>query len=178
MLEIQFFGLQLDRGNLSNALTDNLLGDLNMTSDDYNNVTRFSSATMSTDQSAGNYHPDFVFSGRRISSSITHQTFWLQADSSCNDDAVGNRLFVVIFLPFEFEIDLAIAWAQAWMTDRTSFYITRSLIGACEGGFIPGTILFTTYFYKSRELSVRLAAFWSTLNVCPLEPTMKIAPSH
>ena len=62
----------------------------------------------------------------------------------------------------------AAAWAQAWMTGRTSFYITRALIGACEGGFIPGTILFTTYFYKSRELSVRLAAFWSTLNVCSL----------
>lgn len=61
--------------------------------------------------------------------------------------------------------ELATAWGQAWMTGRTSFYITRALIGACEGGFIPGTILFTTYFYKSRELSVRLAAFWSTLNV-------------
>ncbi len=51
------------------------------------------------------------------------------------------------------------------MTDRASFYVTRALIGACEGGFIPGTILFATYFYKSRELAVRLAAFWSTLNV-------------
>jgi MFS family permease len=51
------------------------------------------------------------------------------------------------------------------MTGRTSFYITRAIIGACEGGFIPGTILFATYFYKSKELSVRLACFWSTLNV-------------
>jgi len=51
------------------------------------------------------------------------------------------------------------------MTNRTSFYITRALIGLCEGGFIPGTILFTTYFYTSKELAVRLAAFWSTLNV-------------
>lgn len=51
------------------------------------------------------------------------------------------------------------------MHDRTSFYITRALIGLCEGGFIPGTILFATYFYKSKELSVRLACFWSTLNI-------------
>ena len=51
------------------------------------------------------------------------------------------------------------------MTNRTTFYITRALIGACEGGFIPGTILFATYFYKSKELSVRLACFWSTLNI-------------
>lgn len=51
------------------------------------------------------------------------------------------------------------------MTNRTGFYVTRALIGGCEGGFIPGVILFATYFYKSKELSVRLAAFWSTLNV-------------
>lgn len=32
-----FFGLQLDRGNNANATADNLLADLGMTSDDYNN---------------------------------------------------------------------------------------------------------------------------------------------
>lgn len=43
--------------------------------------------------------------------------------------------------------------------------MTRAFIGLFEGGFIPGAILMATYFYTSRELSVRLAAFWSTLNV-------------
>lgn len=33
------FGLQLDRGNVSNALADDLLKDLHLTSDDYNNGT-------------------------------------------------------------------------------------------------------------------------------------------
>lgn len=51
------------------------------------------------------------------------------------------------------------------MKDRTSFYITRAFIGLFEGGFIPGVILMATYFYTSKELSIRLAAFWSTLNI-------------
>lgn len=78
---------------------------------------------------------------------------------------MGHRLLVILLVVLEVNSNSATAWAQAWMTGRTSFYITRALIGACEGGFVPGTILFTTYFYKSKELSVRLATFWSSLNV-------------
>ncbi|KAJ8106040.1 hypothetical protein OPT61_g9805 [Boeremia exigua] len=130
---LMMFGLQLDRGNLSNALADNLLKDLNLTTDDYNN---------------------------------------------------GTTIQLVCFLAAEFPVQLltkrfgfkwvlptmmmgwsTVSWAQAWMHDRTSFYLGRAFIGLCEGGFIPGVILFATYFYKSKELAVRLAIFWSTLNV-------------
>ncbi|PWY89883.1 MFS general substrate transporter [Aspergillus heteromorphus CBS 117.55] len=130
---VMFFGLQLDRGNLSNALTDNFLEDLGMTTDDYNN---------------------------------------------------GSTIQLICFLAAEFPVQLLIkrygfkrvlpimmlcwslvSWTQAWMTSRAGYYITRALIGAFEGGFIPGTILFATYFYKTKELSVRLSFFWSTLNV-------------
>ena len=101
-----------------------------------------------------------------------------------NDYNNGTTIQLLCFLAAEFPVQLltkrygfkrvlpimvmlwsTISWSQAFITDRATFYITRAFIGACEGGFIPGTILFTTYFYKSRELSVRLAFFWSTLNV-------------
>lgn len=58
-----------------------------------------------------------------------------------------------------------VSWAQCFMTNRAGFYVTRALIGAFEGGFIPGMILFMTYFYTAKELSTRLAWFWATLNM-------------
>ncbi len=45
--QLQFFGLQLDRGNLSNETADNLLSDLGMTIGDYNNVSDFASKAKS-----------------------------------------------------------------------------------------------------------------------------------
>ncbi|EMR91151.1 putative major facilitator superfamily transporter protein [Botrytis cinerea BcDW1] len=113
---VMFFGLQLDRGNLSNATADGILNDLKLTTDDYNNF-------------------------------------------------LTKRYGFKHILPIMMMLWGTVSWTQSWMHDRTSFYITRALIGLCEGGFIPGTILFATYFYTSKELSVRLACFWSTLNI-------------
>ncbi|KFY19499.1 hypothetical protein V491_04400 [Pseudogymnoascus sp. VKM F-3775] len=130
---VMFAGLQLDRGNLSNATADNILEDLNLTSDDYNNGT----------------------------------TIQLLAFMVCEFPVqiLTKRYGFRRILPTMMILWSLVTWAQSWMTNRTSFYITRALIGAFEGGFIPGTILFATYFYTSKELSIRLAAFWSTLNV-------------
>lgn len=38
---MMFFGMQLDRGNMSQALADNFLTDLNMTTDGMNEVHSF-----------------------------------------------------------------------------------------------------------------------------------------
>jgi MFS family permease len=106
----------------------------------------------------------------RIPGPDAHKEIWVPTCAPYPDDGVVNRLCVhhgpSRSSPPSQLTPVVSAWAQAWITNRASFYVTRALIGACEGGFIPGTILFATYFYKSRELATRLAIFWSTLNVC------------
>ncbi|EXF75469.1 hypothetical protein COL5a_010132 [Colletotrichum fioriniae] len=133
MLCIMFFGLQLDRGNLSNALADDFLKDLKLSSDDYNNGTTIQLVCFL----AAEFPVQFL----------------------------TKRFGFKYVLPTMMMMWGTVSWTQAWITTRAGFYVTRALIGACEGGFIPGTILFATYFYTSKELSVRLAVFWSTLNV-------------
>ncbi|KAJ5167053.1 uncharacterized protein N7482_005834 [Penicillium canariense] len=130
---LMFFGLQLDRGNLSNALTDNFLTDLGMTSNDYNNGTTIQLVCF-------------------LSAELPMQL-------------LIKRYGFKRVLPTMMICWSMVSWTQAWITSRATFYVTRALIGFFEGGFIPGSILFATYFYKTRELSVRLAFFWSTLNV-------------
>src|SRR5690242_1048742 len=53
-----------------------------------------------------------------------------------------------------------VASLQAFLSGKTSFYICRCLLGLIEGGFIPDTILYLSYWYKSKELPVRLSFFW------------------
>ncbi|GAT26894.1 MFS transporter [Aspergillus luchuensis] len=138
-----FFGLQLDRGNLSNALTDHFLADLNMTTNDYNNGTTIQLV---------------CFLAAEFPVQLLIKRFGFK------------RVLPVMMLAWSL-----VSWTQAWMTSRASFYVTRALIGAFEGGFIPGTILFATYFYKTKELSVRLAFFWSTLNVARIVSSLLAA---
>ena len=103
---VMFFGLQLDRGNIQNALTDNLLKDLHISSNDYNNGTTIQLLCFLTAE------------------------FPVQI--------LIKRFGFKTVLPILMMAWGTVSWAQAFMTSRASFYITRALIGACEGGFIPG----------------------------------------
>ncbi len=123
-----FFALQLDRGNIGQALADTLLEDLNMTSNDYN----------------------------------TGQTIFLCCFlfAEMPSQLISKRLGPDRWIPIQMVAWSLVAACQAFLKTREAYLGLRALLGLLEGGFIPDTILFLSFFYKSSELPKRLTCFW------------------
>ncbi|KAK9354693.1 major facilitator superfamily domain-containing protein [Lipomyces doorenjongii] len=92
---------------------------------------------------------------------------------------LGQTLFLICFLVMEIPSQMIIryfgpevwipvmmsswgiiAFCQAFIKDRSGFLVTRALLGVCEGGFIPGLVLYLSSFYKSHELAIRFSWIW------------------
>ncbi|OJJ64969.1 hypothetical protein ASPSYDRAFT_84955 [Aspergillus sydowii CBS 593.65] len=125
---VTFFALQLDRGNIGQALADTLLEDLNMTSNDYN----------------------------------TGQTIFLCCFlfAEMPSQLISKRLGPDRWIPIQMVAWSLVAACQAFLKTREAYLGLRALLGLLEGGFIPDTILFLSFFYKSSELPKRLTCFW------------------
>ncbi|WVQ83414.1 hypothetical protein IAT38_005555 [Cryptococcus sp. DSM 104549] len=128
-----FAALQLDRGNITNAVSDNMLGDLGLTTGDYN-----------------------------TGMTIFYLSFLC---AELPSQMISKKLGSDVWIPIQMMSWSAVAIAQMGITGKPTFYLTRSLLGLLEGGFIADTILYLSYYYTATELTIRLSWFWVSLTV-------------
>ncbi|KAL0934148.1 allantoate permease [Colletotrichum truncatum] len=129
---IMFCALDLHRRNINRAISDNMLPELGMNTNDYNyGQTIFLLSFLSAELPSG---------------------------------LISKKLGADRWIPF-----IMVGWSitagcQAFLSSRAGFYAIKALLGLLMGGFIPDIVLWLTYFYKSNELPLRLAWFWTALS--------------
>ncbi|KAK9453086.1 major facilitator superfamily domain-containing protein [Dipodascopsis uninucleata] len=133
---IMFMALEIDRGNLSQALADNMLDDLKLSTNDYNN---------------GNTIFKLCFLVAEVPSQL-----------------VSKKLGADVWIPIQIIAWSAVSMAQFAIDSKASFYVTRALLGALQGGFIADVCLYLSYFYTAIELPVRLAYFWTAMTLADI----------
>lgn len=69
------------------------------------------------------------------------------------------------FLPITMFCWGIVTWNQIFIKSSSGLYACRFLIGALEGGYIPGMVLYISRFYKSEEIGLRYACFWASNSI-------------
>jgi len=99
-----FFSLQVDRGNLAQAVSGTLLKDLKLNTNDYN-----------------------------LGNTVFRVSFLL---AELPSQLVSKKLGPDVWIPTQMVLWSIVAMAQAALTGRQSFLITRALIGILEVRFM------------------------------------------
>ncbi|EAT89632.2 hypothetical protein SNOG_02901 [Parastagonospora nodorum SN15] len=118
----------LDRGNISNALTDTITQDLGITNDDVN---------------LGN---QLMLAGIVV--------------AELPSNMLLQKVGAPVWLTGQMGIWGTIALTQTWVTNKSSFFATRFILGVFEGGYVPGGQYMLSLFYTREELATRTAVFY------------------
>ena len=131
---LMFLALDLNRRNINRAISDDMLDELGMTTNDFNSgQTIFLISFLAAELPSG---------------------------------LISKKLGPDIWIPFIITAWSLVSAAQAGLTNRAGYYACRCLLGLLMGGFIPDTVLYITYWYKSNELPIRLSWLWTVLSSC------------
>ncbi|KAF6843874.1 allantoate permease [Colletotrichum musicola] len=129
---VMFCALDLHRRNINRAISDNMLPELGMNTNDFNyGQTIFLLSFLSAELPSG---------------------------------LISKKLGADRWIPFIMVGWSITAGSQAFLSSRAGFYAIKAILGLLMGGFIPDIVLWLTYFYKSNELPLRLAWFWTALS--------------
>lgn len=190
---IAFFGLDLGRGNLAQANTDDFLPDLGLTTNgEYmtvNDTQRILEAELnSPDFNTGNTVYQLSFLAAELPSQMISKKLGPDRWVSLSRTYCPMLLTDGLQIPFIMCAWSIVSGAQFFLTGRASFLATRALLGMLQGGFIPDVVLYLvsttsihppepygrtpktkafvqTYFFKGGELPIRLAVFWSVRRI-------------
>ena len=128
-----FAALNINRNNITNAVSDDMLDDLGINQSDYN-----------------------------IGQTISRVGFLL---AELPSQLISKRIGPDLWIPIQICIFSVISALQFFLKGRASFLATRYLIATFQGGFIPDTILYLSYWYTGRTLPIRLAWFWMSSQI-------------
>ncbi|KAI0847772.1 MFS general substrate transporter [Daldinia vernicosa] len=129
---LMFCALDMHRRNINRAISDNMLAEIGMNTNDFNyGQTIFLACFLAAELPSG---------------------------------LVSKKLGADVWIPTIMVGWSIVALSQAFLTNRAGFYAIKALLGLLMGGFIPDIVLWLTYFYKGRELPIRLAWFWTALS--------------
>ncbi|UZP34256.1 hypothetical protein NXS19_002072 [Fusarium pseudograminearum] len=129
---VMFLSLDFHRRNINRAISDNMLPEIGMNTNDFNyGQTIFLVCFLSAELPSG---------------------------------LISKKLGADRWIPFLICCWSLVSGSQAALQSRSAYFAIKALLGLLMGGFIPDIVLWLTYFYKSNELPLRLAFFWTALS--------------